>query len=222
MWKKNYLVFVLVTGCVSLYHFKGDISNKETVLPSSVILSVRIGRSSHVTLGSPMPAEKKFNSPSPPPVLRASFAEKENTPPEIPPVFDARMLEKTKEATINRSAVIDQRFARDPSKRVVEVMNELFQEEIVDAEWAYINEKNIHDFFRGNLKFSTFSPDSVQCKSRSCQVIISSSDKKSGDDIRADIAQQILEKNTNIPTGIMSVLDPETAKLIIYFQEDNI
>lgn len=220
MYKGNYLVFVIVVGCGYFYMFSDGSGKTEVFSYSEKFYSSSIGKSNR--MDSVASSVEGIETRVPQPTLNVSLPEEENVDPEIPPVFDAQDLAKAKEVTINRSATIDQRFAQDSSKPIVEVMDELFQEESIDAEWAYMNEKNIHNFFVENVKFSNFSPDSIQCKSRSCQVIISSSDKKTGDDIRADITQQILETNANIPTGIMSVIDPETAKLIIYFQEDKI
>jgi len=217
MRKGNYLFFAVVIGC-GYFYIASDNSEKEEVLYSPGIdMPNRIA-----ALETPVSSVKKNELQSSQSAFRVSLSEKEKIDPEISPAFDAKYLARAKEIAISRSAMIDQRFAQDSSKPIVEVMNELFQEESIDAEWAYMNEKSIHSFFIGNIKFSNFSPDSIQCKSRSCQVIISSFDKKTSDDIRADIAQQILETSADIPTGIMSVIDPKTAKLIIYFQEDRI
>ncbi|HEY8940519.1 MAG TPA: hypothetical protein VIM59_10025 [Cellvibrio sp.] len=211
------MFFAVVIGCGSFY-MASDNSEKEEVFDSP-----GIDLPKHMpALDAPLPSVKKIELESSQPTFSLSFSEKEKIDSEISPAFDTKYLATAKEIAISRSAMIDQRFAQDSSKPIVEVMNELFQEESIDSEWAYMNEKNIHSFFIGNIKFSNFSPDSIQCKSRSCQVIISSFDKKISDEIRADIAQQIFETSADIPTGIMSVIDPKTAKLIIYFQEDKI
>jgi len=136
------------------------------------------------------------------------------------PVSLSAIQVKQKESVENRFGVINDRLAREPTKSVIDVMGALFDEEPTDLLWARENEENIYNFFRNGSSFISFSPESVDCKSLSCKVIISVPDENAGMDIQNKISYQSSIDPSKILNNYSATVDPKSAKLIIYFQKD--
>ena len=135
------------------------------------------------------------------------------------PLSTLELSLKQKEYAERRFASINDRLAKKPGSNVTEVMEELFDEEPLDHAWASENEKKIYNFFRNAEVFKNFSPEFVSCKSSSCKVTIASPDHEVSEQIRFAISRQIAQTASDIPSSYTSVIDPEKATLVIYFQK---
>lgn len=138
------------------------------------------------------------------------------------PVSLSAIQVKQKESIENRFGAINDRLAKEPTKSVIDVMSTLFEEESTDLLWARENEENIYNFFRNGSGFVNFSPESVDCKSLSCKVIIAVPDESAGMDIQNKISYQLSIDPSKIPNNYSASVDPKSAKLIIYFQRNEI
>lgn len=129
---------------------------------------------------------------------------------------------KQKESMENRFNAINDRLTKEPNKSVIDVMGAIFDEEPTDLSWARENEERIYNFFRNGNDFLNFSPESVDCKSSSCQVIIAAPDEGIGIDIQNKISHQLSKNPTIILNNYSATVDPESARLIIYFHRNEI
>ncbi|WP_331351391.1 hypothetical protein [Cellvibrio sp. UBA7671] len=125
---------------------------------------------------------------------------------------------KNKENIDNRFKSINGRLAQDPTMSVSDVLGKLFEEEPVEIEWARKNEENIYNFFRDSNNFKNFSPESVDCRSSSCRVVISAADEIASIEIQNKISHQLTINHPAIPRSYSTITDQQTAKLTIYFQ----
>jgi hypothetical protein len=125
---------------------------------------------------------------------------------------------KNKENIDNRFKSINGRLAQDPTMSVSDVLEKLFEEEPVEIEWARKNEENIYNFFRDSNNFKNFSPESVDCRSSSCRVVISAADEIASIEIQNKISHQLTINHSAIPSSFSTITDQQTAKLTIYFQ----
>jgi len=125
---------------------------------------------------------------------------------------------KNKENIDNRFKSINGRLAQDPSMTVSVVLEKLFEEEPLEIEWARKNEENIYNFFRDSNNFKSFSPESVDCRSSSCRVVISAADEIASIEIQNKISHQLAISHSAIPSCYSTITDQQTAKLTIYFQ----
>lgn len=104
-----------------------------------------------------------------------------------------------------------------PDKKLSDIATSNFNKETIDYEWGMAYEQKISAFFSQNPTFSNFSPDTVECRSENCQIVISAADKDQLATISSSVIDAVYSSNNELTKNALYVIDEQTNTLRFYF-----
>lgn len=102
-------------------------------------------------------------------------------------------------------------------KKLSDISISNFNKEAIDYEWGMAYEQKISVFFNQNPIFSNFSPDTIECRSRNCQIVISAADKDQLATISSSVIDAVYSSNNELTKNALYVIDEQTNTLRFYF-----
>lgn len=104
-----------------------------------------------------------------------------------------------------------------PDKNLSDISTSNFNKEAIDYEWGIAYEQKISSFFSQNPIFSNFSPDTIECRSENCQIVISAADKDQLAIISSSVINAVYSSTNELTKNALYVIDEQTNTLRFYF-----